>query len=211
MLLARGLAVSGALLCGSVLFADPPQSRGTFGTSILAAARAEAAKHTRYYEDYCELKYPGGDVPANTGVCTDLIVRSLRVAAGIDLQKELQLDMRKAPAAYPKIWDIKHADSNIDHRRCPNLAVWFTRNATGLTTSLEDDALKTEWQPGDIVFFVRPKATHPWHVAIVSDKRDTRGVPYIVDAFPPETSETHMLDEFAPIHSHYRVSQVSAR
>jgi uncharacterized protein len=66
--------------------------------------------------------------------------------------------------------------------------------------------LTENWKPGDVVFYIYAGASHPWHVAIVSDKRDADGMPFIIDAYPPVTSESHRLDEFAPIHSHFRLS-----
>ncbi|MEO8377623.1 MAG: DUF1287 domain-containing protein [Candidatus Sumerlaeota bacterium] len=156
----------------------------------------------RYYETYETIKYPAGDVPAAYGVCTDLIIRSFR-SANIDLQQLLHEDRVKNPAAYPReIWDNKKPDANIDHRRCQNLAVFLSRRATSLTTSLATDKLSL-WQPGDVVFFVKKNAKHPWHVAIISSKNDADGVPLISHLFPPH-ARTDRLDEFGPIHSHFR-------
>ena len=176
---------------------------------ILAGARREAALKTRYVEEYHVLQYPGGDVPAGTGVCTDLIVRALR-NAGVDLQQALHEDRVAHPEAYPtQIWSDKKADASIDHRRCQNLAVWFKRHARSLPTALDEQTLQREWQAGDVVFFVRPGQSHPWHVAIVSDRHCGDAMPLIIDGFPPATSETHRLDEFQPIHSHFRLIRVS--
>src|SRR5690606_12022700 len=96
-------------------------------------------------------------------------------------------------------------DRNIDHRRCPNLVAWLRKNAEEHSTEINPENGFSDWHPGDIVFFVRHNATHPWHVAIVSDKHDTDGMPLIIDSYPPRTTEKHRLDVFAPVHSHFRM------
>lgn len=170
---------------------------------ILAGARAEAVRQTPYIMEYQTLPYPGGDVPAGTGVCTDLVIRAFR-NAGIDLQKRLHEDRVARPGAYPtQIWENKRADANIDHRRCQNLDVWFRRHARSLPVAT-DPAHRAQWQPGDVVFYIHEKASYPWHVAIISDRQDRDGMPLIIDSFPPRTSESHRLDAWPPIHSHYR-------
>lgn len=171
---------------------------------ILEGARAEARLRTPYIMEYRTMKYPGGDVPPDTGVCTDLVVRAFR-HAGYDLQSLLHEDRVAHPEAYPtRIWNNKQPDKNIDHRRCQNLAVWFRQFTQSLTTETHGKVGK-EWQAGDVVFFVRSGKEHPWHVAIISDKHDDDGMPLVIDSFPPNTSETHRLDAFGPIHSHFRL------
>jgi uncharacterized protein len=183
-----------------------PRSRpapGEIRQLILKGAKDEAAKHPVCVDQYHIIAYPGGDVPKGTGVCTDLVIRAFR-KAGFDLQALLHEDRVAHPEAYPThIWEQKRADKNIDHRRCQNLAVWFKRHAQSLTKNTEPSSL-SRWFPGDVVFYVRQGASYPWHVAIVSDKRDRDGMPLIIDSYPPWTSESHRLDEWAPIHSHFR-------
>ena len=67
-------------------------------------------------------------MPADTGVCTDEIIRSYR-AVGVDLQKEVHEDMLRHFTAYPnqRRWRLSHPDSNIDHRRVPNLQAFLRR------------------------------------------------------------------------------------
>jgi len=90
-------------------------------TKRLVAAAIERTHHTvRYVSSYVRIPYPGGDVPADTGVCTDEIIRSYR-AVGVDLQKEVHEDIARNFAAYPHRWHGTKPDSNIDHRRVPNL------------------------------------------------------------------------------------------
>lgn len=115
----------------------------------LAAAAVERTHHSvRYDSSYVRIPYPGGDVPAGTGVCTDEIIRSYR-ALGIDLQKEVHEDMVQNFSAYPHRWQLlqAHPDPNIDHRRVPNLMVFFSRK--GETLPVTASAL--DYSPGDIV------------------------------------------------------------
>src|SRR5260370_34748355 len=115
----------------------------------LVAAAVERSHHTvRYDPAYVRIPYPGGDVPADTGVCTDEIIRAYR-AAGIDLQKEVHEDMEQNFSSYPRKWRwlSGHPDPNIDHRRVPNLMVVFHRKGEllAMTERAEDYA------PGDLV------------------------------------------------------------
>jgi len=87
---------------------------------LLASTAAQTRVTTGYDPRYTVIAYPNGDVPADTGVCTDVLVRAFR-NAGIDLQKEVHEDMRLNFAAYPGRWGLRAPDRNIDHRRVPNL------------------------------------------------------------------------------------------
>src|SRR5215469_9361909 len=113
----------------------------------LSDAAIERTNHlVRYDGAYVRIPYPGGDVPAGTGVCTDEVIRAYR-AVGIDLQKEVHEDMAANFSAYPTKWHRQSPDSNIDHRRVPNLMVFFSRKGETLpiTNRAED------YQPGDLV------------------------------------------------------------
>jgi uncharacterized protein len=115
----------------------------------LVLAAIERTHHSvRYVSSYVRIPYPGGDVPANTGVCTDEIIRIYR-AVGVDLQKEVHEDMVQNFAAYPHYWhaDTARPDSNIDHRRVPNLMVFFSRKGESLSLSSRAE----DYQPGDLV------------------------------------------------------------
>jgi uncharacterized protein YijF (DUF1287 family) len=114
-----------------------------------AGAAVESAQHVvRYEPAYVRIPYPGGDVPADTGVCTDEIIRAYR-AVGVDLQKEVHEDMEQNFSAYPRKWKwlSSRTDTNIDHRRVPNLRVFFGRKGEMLpiTERAED------YTPGDVV------------------------------------------------------------
>jgi uncharacterized protein len=115
----------------------------------LVAAALDRPNHTvRYDPAYVKIPYPGGDVPEGTGVCTDEIIRIYR-AVGVDLQKEVHEDMVKNFSEYPRKWKWLsfHTDTNIDHRRVPNLMVFFTRKGKSLPITWHAD----DYLPGDLV------------------------------------------------------------
>jgi uncharacterized protein YijF (DUF1287 family) len=120
---------------------SPPQLK-----LIIADAIDQVGKTTGYDPSYQKIDYPNGDVPIETGVCSDVIVRAFRKAP-IDLQKDLHEDMKDNFSAYPTRWGLKGPDANIDHRRVPNLRTYFTRKGKSLAT----DGGSETFLPGDIV------------------------------------------------------------
>lgn len=111
------------------------------------AAAIEQTTYTKTYDaSYVKLGYPNGDVPKETGVCADVIVRAFR-AGGIDLQKELHEDMTGNFSKYPKKWGARRPDRNIDHRRVPNLMTWFDRQGKSQPMTKDNKA----YLPGDVV------------------------------------------------------------
>ena len=133
--------------------------------SQFAAAALERTQHAvRYDPAYVRLQYPGGDVPADTGVCTDEVIRVYR-ALGIDLQKEVHEDMAAHFTAYPTKWGRREPDANIDHRRVPNLMVFFSRKGESLpiTDRAEDYA------PGDLVTWDLGRGLT--HIGMVVDRK----------------------------------------
>jgi uncharacterized protein YijF (DUF1287 family) len=115
----------------------------------LSAAAIERTYHAvRYDPAYVRIPYPGGDVPADTGVCTDEVIRAYR-ELGIDLQKEVHEDMEANLSVYPNHWRwmLAHSDSNIDHRRVPNLMVFFGRKGEKLSISTQG----ADYTAGDLV------------------------------------------------------------
>ncbi len=114
--------------------------------AIIDGATEQVGKTTSYDPSYQKLDYPNGDVPIETGVCSDVIVRAFR-KGGIDLQKEVHEDMKGNFAAYPTQWGLKSTDANIDHRRVPNLQTFFARKAKSLSTSADSE----NYLPGDVV------------------------------------------------------------
>lgn len=149
----RWFAVFVLLVGGALATPLQPQSQpaNTFSRqdflARFVAAAVERARHVvRYDPAYVRIPYPGGDVPAETGVCTDEIIRAYR-AVGVDLQKEVHEDMLANFSAYPARWRRQVPDSNIDHRRVPNLMVFFSRRGESLPVTTRAD----DYAPGDIV------------------------------------------------------------
>ncbi|WP_333695748.1 DUF1287 domain-containing protein [Flavobacterium sp.] len=123
-----------------------------------------------YDPSYVGIKYPNGDVPKNKGVCTDVIIRAYR-KLGIDLQKEVHEDLKANFSKYPNLkkWGLKKPDTNIDHRRVPNLEVFFERKGEKLTVSQNPSDYKT----GDLVtWMIGDKLPH---IGIVTHKKSADG------------------------------------
>ena len=145
-----------------------PAATGKAGR-LIAAARAQIGVTVRYDSAYTPLAFPGGDVPRERGVCTDVVIRAYRDALGLDLQALVNEDMREEFSAYPRIWGLRAPDRSIDHRRVPNLQRWLTRQ--GAAFPVPADA--SEWRSGDI-FTSRVDGRSP-HIGLVSDRRGPNG------------------------------------
>jgi uncharacterized protein len=117
-----------------------------FVESLTAAALQRTTHPIRYDGSYRSIAYPGGDVPAGTGVCTDVLIRSYR-ELGIDLQKVVHEDMKAAFSEYPARWGLSAPDPNIDHRRVPNIETFFARHGEVLPITGDP----RDYQPGDLV------------------------------------------------------------
>lgn len=173
-----------------------PQS--AFADELLVSAAQDRLKvFVRYDGAYVGLDYPGGDVPGNTGVCTDVIIRSYRAAYGFDFQKAVHEDMKSNFTAYPKIWGLKRPDKNIDHRRVPNLETYLMRRDMALPISKKPSA----YTAGDIVTW-RLGGSLP-HIGIVSDKLSRDGTPLIIHNIGAGPKQDDILFEY-PIHGHFR-------
>lgn len=170
---------------------------------IVAAARAQVGVTRIYDPAYQRLDYPGGDVPAERGVCTDVVIRALRQARGLDLQQRVHEDMRAAFAAYPAIWGLSRPDRNIDHRRVPNLRTWLARGGHALPRS--DDP--SDYLPGDIVTSLLP-GNLP-HIMVVSDRRGPEGRPLVIHNIGQGTREEDALFDH-PITGRYRLPPAAA-
>ena len=159
-----------------ILFPLNASAEMTFSQKLVKAALERTKLNVRYDPKYVRLKYPGGDVPADTGVCTDVVIRSYR-ALGFDLQKLVHEDMKRNFRRYPKRWGLKRPDTNIDHRRVLNLEVFFKRH--GQSLSITKDA--KNYKPGDLVTWnLKDKGSLP-HIGIVTDKKSFfTGNPMIV-------------------------------
>lgn len=163
------------LLFNMIVF-SPITLADKFGDDVVAAALARTQQTIRYDGSYYPLTYPGGDVPKHIGVCTDVIIRSYR-AIGADLQLLVHEDMSEHFLEYPskKIWGLSRTDSNIDHRRVPNLQAFFARHGEEL--SITGDA--QDYSPGEIVTWMLP-GNLP-HIGIVTDQvNPDTGYPLIV-------------------------------
>lgn len=113
---------------------------------VIDGAAEQIGKTTSYDPSYQKIEYPNGDVPIETGVCSDVIVRAFR-KGGTDLQKDVHEDMKDNFSSYPTRWGLKGTDANIDHRRVPNLQTYFTRKGKSLSTGGSSET----FLPGDIV------------------------------------------------------------
>ena len=130
---------------------------------VLESAEEQTRTTTGYAQTYYSIPYPNGDVPRETGACTDVVIRSFR-NAGVDLQKEVHEDMAANFSKYPRKWGLSTTDTNIDHRRVPNLQTFFERKGKALTITRNAD----DYRPGDVVSWnLDEKGTT--HVGLISN------------------------------------------
>lgn len=160
---------------------------------LVIDARSQIGKTVSYDPAYTQLSYPMGDVPINKGVCTDVVIRALR-HQDMDLQKLIHEDMKQNFSAYPKKWELKSPDKNIDHRRVPNIATYFKRKGY----QVKDGVYKS----GDIVTW--DLGSGLVHIGIVSDKKSQSRVPLIIHNIGSGTKEENILYKFK-ITGHYRI------
>lgn len=156
-----------------VLFVFFGKAQAQFAQKLSDASLSLTKDKVTYDPAYFTLKYPNGDVPADKGVCTDVIIRAYR-KLGIDLQKEVHEDMKKNFSKYPKNWGLKRPDTNIDHRRVPNLRVFFAK--FGQSKSIETNPAL--YAPGDIVTWLLPG--NLTHIGIVVNKKSADGKRYLI-------------------------------
>ncbi|MEM9495678.1 MAG: DUF1287 domain-containing protein [Pseudomonadota bacterium] len=168
--------LGGLVLAGSAN-AQAGAQNDDFGAALSAAALERTEHRVVYDPSYVRLAYPGGDVAADRGVCADVVVRALR-ALDIDLQALVHEDMKGAFSAYPAHWGLSRPDPNIDHRRVPNLEVFFKRSGARLSPS-EDAA---DYLPGDIVAWNLRGKSGGWlpHIGVVTDRMGASGRPLVV-------------------------------
>lgn len=152
------------LLCWSLFFQNPK----TFEQELSDAALSIINPNVVYQPKYTSIPYPNGDVASTQGVCTDVVIRSYR-KLGIDLQKEVHEDMRANFSKYPKKWGLKNPDTNIDHRRVPNLEVFFTRK--GKKLAVTNNA--KDYNTGEIVtWLINGKLPH---IGVITHKKSSDG------------------------------------
>jgi uncharacterized protein len=154
---------------------SPAAARNAFTQRLVEAAVERTHHFVRYDPAYVRIAYPGGDVPSDTGVCTDEIIRIYR-AMGIDLQKEVHEDMEANFWSYPNHvrWALFHTDTNIDHRRVPNLMVFFTRNGEKLRAGTNP----VDYSPGDLVTW--DLGGNVPHIGMVVDRKSGQSGRYMV-------------------------------
>ncbi len=141
---------------------------------VLESAREQTRSTTGYTQNYYSIPYPNGDVPRETGACTDVVIRSFR-NAGVDLQKEVHEDMAAHFSSYPAKWGLRTTDTNIDHRRVPNLQTFFERKgkALAVTRTAED------YRPGDVVSWdLDEKGTT--HIGLISNMWNEKTKRYLI-------------------------------
>jgi uncharacterized protein len=161
-----------------------------------------ADRYTPAAEDYISMPYPNGDVPRTIGVCTDVIVRAVR-NAGIDLQKELHEDIRRARAAYPMVKGM--GDPSIDQRRVGTLLPYFKRHWEAHSPRVDDPADPP--RPGDVIFMdTFPDRPGPDHIGILSDRLDDAGLPLVINNWTDGTVTAEMdLMTFVPVLYRFRL------
>ena len=162
---------------------------------LVAAAYAQIGVTRVYDPSYRRIAFPGGDVPLERGVCSDVVVRAYR-GIGIDLQRLVHDDMRQHFADYPHLWKLTGPDPNIDHRRVANLAAFFARHGGKLPVS----AAAEDYRPGDIVTWQLPGGLA--HIGLIAD-RQIEGRPLVVHNIGAGAQLEDVLFAF-PITGHYR-------
>ena len=176
--------------CGGTVLQNPftqnPSSSSTFERPMIAELQPDAIRHviqnakeqlkvtTKYTQDYRVIPYPGGDLPAETGACTDVVIRAFR-KAGVDLQKEVHEDMVANFASYPQKWGLPGPDTNIDHRRVQNLQTFFTRNGKTVPISTDGD----NYRPGDVITWDLD-GKGMTHIGLVSNLWNDRAKRYLI-------------------------------
>jgi len=190
----RSIAVVAAL--AAVVLSTVPALAVTADQFVAAAL--ERTRHKVAYDPaYRTIAYPMGDVPAATGVCTDEVIRAYR-ALGIDLQQRVHEDMKASFRSYPRHWGLSRPDPNIDHRRVPNLQVFFTRHGKSLAVT----ARGSDYAPGDLVTW--DLGGNVPHVGIVTGRRSADGArPLIVHNIGAGPRLEDMLFDYR-ITGHYR-------
>lgn len=141
--------------------------------NLADSALSLTSQRVTYDPAYYSIAYPNGDVPADRGVCTDVVIRAYR-KLGIDLQKEVHEDMKANFSVYPNNWGLKSTDKNIDHRRVPNLMKFFERKGTVKKISRDAE----DYQPGDLICWNLPG--NMTHIGIVADEKSADNKRYLI-------------------------------
>jgi uncharacterized protein YijF (DUF1287 family) len=192
-----GLSLVAGLLCACAGAGQEQNGSDPFGIALSEAALKRTRHRIRYDGRYRVIDYPGGDVPSTVGVCTDVVIRAYR-ALGIDLQERVHRDMVAHFELYPRMWNLSRPDANIDHRRVPNLQVFFRRHGVVLPLSADPG----EYKVGDLVTWT--VGGNLPHIGIVVDRRSSDGHrPLIVHNIGSGPQAEDILFDF-PMTGHYR-------
>ncbi len=168
------LGLTGLIACSPQAPAQTAMKSSAKSAALITAASRQLGVTLTYDPAYTRLRFPGGDVVREKGVCTDVVIRAYRDAFGLDLQALVNADMKRAFSAYPKRWGLAKPDSNIDHRRVPNLQTFFGRSGAKRMLPTTYDG----WEAGDI--FTSLVGGNLPHIGIVSDKRTAEGRPLVI-------------------------------
>jgi len=183
------LAVPAALALPAVARADE-----AWADKLVAAAGAQIGQTLTYDPAYQTLAYPGGDVPRDRGVCTDVVIRAYRDGLGVDLQSRVHQDMAANFAAYPKTWGLRRPDRSIDHRRVPNLETFLKRAGAALPAG-------TPWRAGDLVT-QRLSGNLP-HILVVDSRMAAPGRPFAIHNVGAGAKREDVITAW-PIVGHFR-------
>jgi len=178
-----------------------PDTNSDFGKALVLASRKQMGVVTQYDTSY----FADGKIPENSGVCADVVWRALK-EMNYDLRAKLDEDVRKNPADYA---NVNKPDSAIDFRRVKNLKVFFDKYTERITTEVIPGNIEnlSTWQAGDLVTFDPLPTNHLTHIAIISDKRRSDGLPLLIHNYGLGTVETDYLTNWpTKITGHYRIS-----
>jgi uncharacterized protein YijF (DUF1287 family) len=185
-----------ALLLPQAAFSQHKDVTELYAGRLVEAAIEQTRSKVTYDSSYRRIAYPGGDVPESLGVCADVVIRAYR-KLGVDLQVKVHEDMQRHFRSYPQLWKLKGPDTNIDHRRVPNLQTFFLRTGAALPASHNPD----DYRAGDLVTWKVPPNLP--HIGIVTGQKSPSGAPYIVHNIGRGPQIEDMLFMF-PITGHYR-------
>ena len=168
-----GIKIKIACLIFLLISISPLKGQNPFSLKLSDAALSIINRKVVYDPAYYSIPYPNGDLPPDRGVCTDVVIRAYRLL-GIDLQKEVHEDMKENFSQYPKHWGLSRPDKNIDHRRVPNLEVYFKRKGT--TKSVSKDP--KDYLPGDVVIWNLGSGI--MHIGLVVNRKSSDGKRYLI-------------------------------
>ena len=188
-----------ALLIAAPALLLPSAARGEtdWGERLVAAARIQVGRTLHYDPAYVRRAYPGGDVPIERGVCSDVVIRAYRTAFDLDLQERVHRDMAANFAAYPRTWGLRGPDRNIDHRRVPNLETFMLRKGARLP-------LLSPWRAGDLITQRLMPGNLP-HIAIATGQKTAQGEEIIIENIGGGT-KVATPHPSAQLHGHYRLA-----